>query len=80
MIDCKVECRKVVTRATLNRKSGERMERGQTVEIEPCDAPLLSDREKKSGICDSCAAGWSVADNQITPRGREQLKQAKAKS
>lgn len=36
--------------------------------------------EKKVGICDSCAAGWSVADNQITPRGREQLKQAKAKS
>lgn len=51
-------------------------DRTETV-IEPCGTPLFGEQESRKGICRSCASGWSVQGNVITPTGFLQLEDAK---
>ena len=53
-----------VTHGTLNIRDGKtRYGRTETV-TQPCNAPLFSDQERATGLCRSCAAGWSVEGNR----------------
>jgi hypothetical protein len=48
--------------------------------IEAHNVPLWSDRERNSGVCDSCFSGWEHPDNAATPKGLDQIKAAKSEA
>lgn len=75
--NCIIERRKAVTHYTLNMYTGEKKNRVETVEIEPCGTPLFADWERKSGICNSCRSSWAAEGNMPTARGRDQIRRAK---
>jgi hypothetical protein len=51
------------TTLTLNAGSGETSETGSAWVTGPCGTPLFSEAEKQSGICRSCASGWTHPEN-----------------
>lgn len=46
--------------------------------IESHNVPLFSERERQSGVCDSCLSGWEHPDNASTPKGQELIKAARS--
>lgn len=42
-------------------------------QIRPHGTPLFTDREKRTGVCDSCFSGWTHSDNAPTPHGEAQI-------
>jgi hypothetical protein len=75
---CVVEREVVVTHSTLDLFNGKRTIRATTTEIQPCGVPLFGDLERQTGICQSCAKGWSVDGNRPTPKGLKTIAEAKS--
>lgn len=60
-----VEMRVVrITHCKLNIRTGQLTDGHSETVTKPCDAPLFSDAERHSGLCRSCASGWSVEGNR----------------
>ena len=60
---CTKQRRYLVTHSTLNMTSGESTQGKQEWIEEPCGKPLFGDEERKTGICKSCASGWTHPNN-----------------
>lgn len=60
---CTQQRRRLVTHSLLNTSTGESTEGRQEWEEGPCAAPLFSDTERASGLCRSCASGWTHPKN-----------------
>ncbi len=72
---CRIERRRVVRHYAMNPYTGELTgQGGESVEVEPCGAPLFDDEHRARGVCRSCASGWECAENVPTDRGRAQLR------
>lgn len=50
---------------TLDIKTGQTEYGPWKMETGACEAPLFSDREKQTGVCRSCASGYSVKGNSF---------------
>lgn len=50
---------------TLDLATGKTAMGPTRMETSICNAPLWSDREKKTGVCRSCASGYSVTGNRF---------------
>lgn len=48
--------------------------------VEPHNTPLFSEREKRSGVCDSCFSGWDHPDNSPTEKGHAQIAAARSQA
>lgn len=44
---------------------------------QPHDVPLFTDREQRSGVCNSCLHGWTHPDNSPTEKGHAQIAAAR---
>jgi hypothetical protein len=45
--------------------------------IRPHNVPLFTDREQRSGVCNSCLHGWTHPDNAPTEKGHAQIAAAR---
>lgn len=48
--------------------------------IAPHNVPLVTSREKRTGVCDSCFSGWTHPDNAPTPKGEAQIAAARSEA
>lgn len=60
---CRIIRRYLVTHSTVNMQTGEETLGETKWEVGPCNAPLFSNEERKSGVCKACASGWSSPTN-----------------
>lgn len=60
---CTVIRRAFVRRGTVSLATGNYTEDGAAWETKPCGAPLFTDDEHSSGVCRSCASGWTHPEN-----------------
>lgn len=63
MSDCTQMRRMVIRRGTMDLATGTSTLDEGTVETRACGTPLFSDQERKTGICRSCASGWTHPNN-----------------
>jgi hypothetical protein len=70
---CTVLRTKVVTASVMNLFTGEQTVTGQHTETGPCNTPLFTPAERITGICRSCAEGWTHPDNR--PATAEEIRQ-----
>ena len=55
--------RVLVRRSTMNLTTGAMTPTGQEWATRACEVPLFSDLERASGVCRSCASGWTHPEN-----------------
>ena len=60
---CHTLRRVLVRRSTMNLTTGAMTPTGQEWTTRACDVPLFSDLERASGVCTSCASGWTHPEN-----------------
>ena len=65
---CHTLRRVLVRHFTLNLTTGAMTPAGQEWTTRACDVPLFSDAERASGVCRSCASGWThPEDHPVVP-------------
>lgn len=64
MTECRKLRRMLVRYGVLDAASGMLRESAEKWETRPCGTPLFTTKERESGLCQSCADGWSDAKNQ----------------
>jgi hypothetical protein len=64
---CSQMRRKLVRSGTLNLATGKTDLPNEEWRDEPCGTPLFTDGERQSGICKSCAGGWTHPENSLLP-------------
>lgn len=74
--NCTIERLRLVRSCTWNVVTGAETNVNEEYKIEPCNAPLFDDGEHTSGVCSTCASGWSQPNNEITQDGWAMLKAA----
>ena len=62
---CTIQRIKRVGHGTLSPATGGNTISHYTTEHEPCNVPLFADRERRTGVCDSCHRGWEVEGNRF---------------
>lgn len=60
---CRIMRRKLVRHSTVNIVTGERSAETEEWVTEPCGVPLFGEREVLTGVCRSCANGWTHENN-----------------
>jgi hypothetical protein len=60
---CTVVRRVLVSTGHVNLATGKTEMTGEHWETGPCGIPLFSEEESRSGICRSCASGWTHPHN-----------------
>lgn len=60
---CQQMRRKLVRLGTLNLATGETSTPDEEWRDEACGTPLFTEEERQSGICKSCAGGWTHPNN-----------------
>ena len=60
---CHTLRRVLVRHSTMNLMTGAMTPAGQEWTMRACDVPLFSDLERASGVCTSCASGWTHPEN-----------------
>ena len=60
---CHTLRRVLVRHSTMNLTTGAMTPTGQEWTTRACDVPLFSDLERASGVCTSCASGWTHPEN-----------------
>ncbi len=60
---CHTLRRVLVRHSTMNLITGAMTPTGQEWTTRACDVPLFSDLERATGVCTSCASGWSHPEN-----------------
>lgn len=55
--------RRLVTHSTMNMLTGELTPVRQEWKTEACNTPLFGKAERETGICRSCASGWTHPNN-----------------
>jgi hypothetical protein len=64
---------RLVRNGTFNIVTGKISEGEATWVTEPCGTPLFDDAQRATGICRSCAEGWTHPENfpAVVKKGRE---------
>lgn len=60
---CTVVRRMLIKTGAIDLKTGQTNMTGEQWETRACGAPLFSEAERETGICKSCAAGWTHPHN-----------------
>ena len=53
----------LIRHSVLTLHTGQSTPAGQEWVTRPCGVPLFSQAERESGVCRSCAAGWTHPEN-----------------
>lgn len=61
--ECTIRRKMMITQYTWNLATDEKKIKNQEWQIRPCGTPLFSDQERTTGICKSCAGGWTHPNN-----------------
>lgn len=76
MDSCMVERSLKRQRGALDVATGKLKYVEAEIVIELCGTPLFMEVERETGVCRTCASGWTHPDNSPTSLGRDTIRAA----